>query len=268
MRRIYVLLTLFLGLFHSGFSQTADDVINKYVEAMGGMEKLQSIKSFYSEEVAVMPNGMEITTRTYKVQGQLYRVEREFGMGTMTTVVTDKEAWMASPRSGGSFEPMQEEMAKTLRPELDCLLPLVNYASKGNTVELTGTEVLSGVNCYVLKLTTSAGRAITYFIDSKNWLVVRSSTKGGRMMFGGGGGRGGGGGERGAGGGGGGDRGGERNREDFEIVTDYSDYKKTADGYLFPMTTTRPGMGGGTMSSTIEKIEVNKPVDPKLYKPE
>ena len=72
----------------------------------------------------------------------------------------------------------------------------------------------------------------------------------------------------GGGGGGGGDRGGDRNREDFEIVTDYSDYKKTEDGYLFPMTTTRPGMGGGTMSSTIEKIEVNKPVDPKLYKPE
>lgn len=267
MKRVLVLVSLLGGIVHAGFSQTADDVINKYVEAMGGMEKLQSIKSFYSEEVAVMPNGMEITTRTYKVQGQLYRVEREFGMGTMTTVVTDKEAWMASPRSGGSFEPMQDEMAKSLRLELDCLLPLVNYASKGHTVELTGSEEVGGVNCYVLKLTTSAGRAITYYIDSKNWLVVRSSTKGGRMMFGGGGGRGGGGGDRGAGGGGG-ERGGDRNREDFELITDYSDYKKTGDGYLFPMTTSRPGMGGGTMSSTIEKIEVNKPVDPKLYKPE
>jgi hypothetical protein len=34
------------------------------------------------------------------------------------------------------------------------------------------------------------------------------------------------------------------------------------------MTITRAGMGGQNMNTNIEKVEVNKPVDPKLYKPE
>lgn len=263
-----ILFSGMLAAVLSGLAQTADDVINKYVEAMGGLEKLQSIKSIYMEEVAVAPNGMEITAKTYKVQGQLYRVERDFGMGSMTSLVTDKEGWLASTRSGGAFEPMQEDMLKTMRLELDCLLPLVNYASKGHKAELTGTEEIGGVNCYKISLTTAEGRVIHYFIDSKNWLVVRSSTKGGRMLFGGGGGRGGGGGGGGGRVGGGERGGGGPNAEEREIVTDYSDYKKTDDGYLFPMTTTRPGMGGGSMNTVVEKMEVNKPVDPKLFKPE
>jgi hypothetical protein len=76
--------------------------------------------------------------------------------------------------------------------------------------------------------------------------------------------------------GGGGARGGGENRPagagappaDMVMKTEYADYKKTSDGFLFPMTITRPGMGGRGMSTTIEKVEVNKPVDEKLFKPE
>jgi hypothetical protein len=48
-------------------------------------------------------------------------------------------------------------------------------------------------------------------------------------------------------------------------VIEYSDYRKTDEGYIFPYTTTIVGMGAST---NVEKIEVNKPVDAKLFKPE
>jgi outer membrane lipoprotein-sorting protein len=258
MKKIKLLLSTFLvaGLLQA---QTADDVIGKYVEAMGGSEKLQSIQSLYMEGVAVSPNGMEITSKTYKVQGKLYRQEVDFGMGTMTTLLTDKEGWFSNPRNGGSFEAMPAEMKTAQQSELDCVLPLVDYAAKGHKAELTGTEEVNGVTCYVIKLTLNTGRVINYYIGNKDWLIVQSSTTGGRMMFGGGGARGGG-----------------ENRPagagappaDMVMKTEYADYKKTSDGFLFPMTITRPGMGGRGMSTTIEKVEVNKPVDEKLFKPE
>jgi hypothetical protein len=53
--------------------------------------------------------------------------------------------------------------------------------------------------------------------------------------------------------------------QDREFITDFSDYRKTDEGYVFPWTTTIVGMGA---SSNVEKIEVNKPVDPKLFRPE
>jgi len=86
--------------------QTVDEVINKYVDAMGGMEKLRAIKSLYMEGVTVMTNGNEITSRTYKVQDRLYRREIEFGMGSVTMIVTDKEGWSSNPGTAGTFEPM------------------------------------------------------------------------------------------------------------------------------------------------------------------
>jgi hypothetical protein len=91
----------------------------------------------------------------------------------------------------------------------------------------------------------SAGREITYLIDPKTYYVVRTKTKGGGFMRGGGGG------------------GGARNPE-AEMVTDYSDHRKTPEGYVFPYTITIQGMGA---SQNVEKLEVNKEVDAKLYKP-
>lgn len=238
-------------------AQTADDVINKYVEAMGGLEKLKSIKSLYMEGVAVMQNGNEINTRVYKVQDKLYRREVEFGMGSMTSIVTDKEGWFSNPRNGGAFEALPAEAVTNQQSELDCAGPLVEYASKGHKAELMGKEDVEGTDCYKIKLTLKSGRDINYFIDSKTFLVKRITMKGGGMM----GMRGGAGG--GAGGGGGG--GGNAPRGDGEMKMDLSDYKKTGDGYMFAHTVSMGGMGG---AMTYEKIEVNKPVNPKLYKPE
>src|SRR5690349_19956023 len=74
-------------------AQTVDDVINKYLEAMGGIDKLKSISSVYSESAAVAPNGSEITTKIYRVQDKLYRSEIDFGMMQMVVIITDNGAW-------------------------------------------------------------------------------------------------------------------------------------------------------------------------------
>ena len=230
------------------FSQTAEDVIGKYAEAMGGPEKLKSMKSIYMEGVSVGPNGAEITSKTYRVQNKLYRQDIDFGMGSFTILVTDKEGWFSNPRNGGAFEAMTPEAVTAQQNELDCAGALVDYAGKGHTVELTGNETIDGTECYKIKLTLTSGKVINYFIENKNWHIIRISSKSTGGMFGGG--------QRGGGG------------ADVEVNTNFSDYKKTADGFLFPMTITRAGMGGRDMSTNIEKVEVNKEVDPKLFKPE
>jgi len=226
-------------------SQTVDEVINKYVEAIGGKDKLNALQSIYMETVSVMQNGNEMTAKMWKVNGKLVRREINFGMGSMTSVVTDKEGWNSNPRNGNKFEPVTPEALQMQQGEMDCAGPLVDYKAKGHTAELLGKEDVEGTECYKVKLTLKSGRDLTYYIDTKNYYVIRMKTKGGGGM---GGGRGGGGGN-----------------PDQEFVIDYSDYRKTPEGYVFPFATTRVGMGAAT---NVEKIEVNKPVDPKLYKAE
>jgi hypothetical protein len=230
-----------LTLATSAFSQTVDEVVDKYMTAMGGKDKLNSLQSVYMETVTVMQNGNEATSKMWKVNGKLIRREINFGMGSMTSVVTDKEGWNSNPRNGNKFEPMTPEALQMQQGELDCAGPLADYKVKGSTAELIGKEDLNGTECYKIKLTLKTGRDITYYIDPKDYYIIRMKTKGGGM----------------------GQRAGAN--PDAELVIDYSDYRKTPEGYVFPYAITRVGMGGAT---NIEKIEVNQPVDPKLYKAE
>lgn len=249
MRKLVIIFTavqLMYG-FQNLKAQTVDDVINKYVEAIGGAEKLRGIKSIYQEGVTVMGNGNELTMKTWKVQDKLMRRELDFGMGSQTTIITDKEGWRSNPRNGGAFEAIPEDRVKMMRTELDCVTPLLDYAAKGYTAELEGKESVDGVDCYKIRLTPKSGNPVTYFIDANTWYLVRETRTGAGPGGGAGGGQG-----RGPGG-------------DGTLNIRYSNYQKTPDGYVFPFTVAMGGQGNGL---TFEKIEVNKPVDAKLYKPE
>ncbi|HEX5667752.1 MAG TPA: hypothetical protein VFX73_03050 [Chitinophagaceae bacterium] len=235
-----IIFLLFAGLAQS---QTLDEVIDRHVTALGGMDKLRQMRSVYMEGVSVMQNGNEISSKMWKVDKQLLRREINFGMGSAITVVTDKEGWSSNPRNGNKFEALPQEAVQMQQTELDCAGPLVDYKAKGHTAELIGKEDFEGTECYKVKLSLKTGRDITYFIDTKNYYILAFRAKGGGM-----------GGMRRQGGGG-----------DTEVTVTYSDYRKTAEGFVFPYAMAVAGMGAAT---NYEVIEVNKPVDPKLYKPE
>jgi outer membrane lipoprotein-sorting protein len=248
MKKILTAFLLLLLFTVGSRAQTADEVISKHIEAMGGAEKLKSLKSLYLEGVAVMQNGNEVISKIYKVQDKLLRREIEFGMGSVTVIVTDKEGWSSNPRSGGAFQPLPKEAVDAQQIELDIAGPFVDYAAKGHKVELVGKENIGDKETYKLKLTPKTGREINYFIDAKDYYIIRQNFKGGGMF----------------GGQGRGTQGGSAPPADTEINVNYSDYRKTPEGYVFAYTVS---MGNSGNNMTYEKIEVNKPVDEKLYKP-
>jgi len=234
------LIFLFLLAFVSQ-AQTVEEVIGKHIEAMGGAEKMKSLKSLYMEGVAVMQNGNEIISKTYKVQDKLLRREVELGMGSVTMIITDKEGWSSNPRSGGAFEALPKETVEAQQVELDLAGPFVDYTAKGHKIELSGKEKIGETEVYKLTLTPKTGKEILYFIDTKNYFIVRQTLKSGGMF------------------GGGGNQGNNR-----ELNINYSNYQKTSEGYLFAYTVS---MGNSGNNMNYEKIETNKPVDEKLYKP-
>ena len=244
MKKNFLLSFLVSFLLISTYAQTADEVITKHIEAMGGADKLKSLKSVYMEGVAVMQNGNEIISKIYKVQDKLLRREIEFGMGSVTMIVTEKEGWASNPRSGGAFEALPKEAVESQQVELDLAGPLVDYAGKGHKVELLGKESIGSTEAYKIKLTPKTGKEIIYFIDSKDHYIVRQTLKGG--------------------GGFGGGQGRTNQGAPSEVNINDSDFKKTPEGYVFAYTVS---MGNSGNNMNFEKIEVNKPVDEKLYKP-
>lgn len=243
---IAIIFACFLSLgILAAEAQTVDDIVAKYEAAMGGRDKLASIQSVHLQGVSVMQNGNEINSDITKVNNALLRTDVNFGMGSFSMVVTPKEGWASNPRSGGKFEPLPEDAVKAMQTELDLSGPLANYAAKGHKAELLGKETLDGKDVYKIKLTLNTGKELTYFIDANTFYIVREQREAMGFM---------------------GRRGGGQGGQDNTIQTiDYSDFQKTDDGYVFPFSIKRSGMGGNMV---IEKIEVNQPVDPKKYKPE
>ncbi len=217
--------------------QTADEIVTKHIAALGGREKIQSVHSLYLEGVAVLQNGTEINTKTWKVKDKLYRQEISFGMGNIVIIVTPQKGWSSNPRDGGGFKVMPDEQLKALQLQMDPAGPLVDYAAQGSKVELLGKDTVSGKECYMIKLTPATGQAVTYSFDVQTYYVLRETRKGGGMF------------------GGGGRRGGN---PDGEVNIDFSDYQKTPEGYIFPYTIVTGSFGAKT---SVEKLEVNKDAD-------
>ncbi len=212
-------------------AQTADEIINKYFDAIGGKDKIAQLKSFHSENtVDVMGNEGPSSVTILNDKG--YRLESEFSGKKIIQVITDKGGWAVNPMMGSTTpQVIPDEMYKQSKDQIDMGGPLYNYAAKGNKVELQGTEA----GAYKLKVTSPDSVETTIYIDSATHFmtkVSRSATVMGQSV---------------------------------EVSSTFSDYKKTDFGILFPFTVEISYGGQFSLTSKANKIEINQEVDPKIF---
>lgn len=239
--RILFTFLLFLAAASGGKAQTVQDIVNKYLAAMGGKERLQSINSVYQEGVAVLDNGAELNSRCWQVYDRVYRLEINSPSGKISVVVTPRAGWSAGPGTGGIFKPLTPEQLKSLQPEIDPGGPLVDYQAKGNKLELAGQDTVNGHPCYKIRAYFPSGASAVYSIDAHSWYILRASHRGGNVL--------------------GTVSPGLSGHPDGEVSMEYGDYKVIPGGYVFPYTIAYSPYGA---KIRIRKIEVNGHVDPDV----
>lgn len=230
MKKIKSLLLAITVLFASALqAQTVDEIIAKHIEAIGGKEKLGQVKSIYSEiSMEVMGNQSPVTE--YMLEGKGFKSEADFNGSKIISCFTDKGGWAINPMAGASeAQAMPDEIYKAGKSQIYIGGALLDYVAKGNTAELVGKEG----NNYKIKVINGASES-NYFIDSASFYIVKTITKG-EMMG-----------------------------QPVEVVTTFSDHKKTDAGIVLPYARTID-LGGFALSAKVNKIEVNKEIDPKIF---
>ena len=214
-------------------AQTAEEIIAKHIEATGGLDAWKKVNSIKIEGILNV-QGNEVTISFIQLHGKGMRQDITVQGMSGYQIITPTQGWTYLPFQGqNEVTPMSEELVKQSQNQLDPRGSFVEYKEKGHAAELTGKESVNGNECYKIVLTFNSGVKETALIDSKTFYVVLIRT---RQMV---------------------------NGEIQEMETGYGNFEKIPEGIIIPRLLALPH---GNL--VINKIEINKPIDEHIFKPE
>ncbi|MFI5196956.1 MAG: hypothetical protein ACHQD8_07680 [Chitinophagales bacterium] len=214
-------------------AQTADEIMEKHINAVGGLDNWNKIKTVKMTG-SMSQQGMEISmTQTIDMAKGARLDISVMGMNGYQ-IVTNTEGWAYMPFMGSTkIDTMKPEMVKGMQKQFDIKgHQLVDYKSNGTKTELAGKDSVNNTLCYKIKCTDKEGNESMCFFDAGSYYLLRTEMKV------------------------------KANDQEQEVAIVYNNYQKLPEGVVMPMSLTAQG---GEI--TYKTIELNKPVDESIFKP-
>jgi outer membrane lipoprotein-sorting protein len=212
-------------------AQTADEIINKHLEARGGKDKIKAVQTTRVTGKMMLGQGMEAPFTLEQARPNKMRMEFTLQGMTGVQAYDGKAGWAVMPFMGKKDpEPMAADDVKQLEEQADMDGALVDYKEKGHQVESLGKVDVEGTPAYKLKVTQKNGDVSNIYIDAESWLEIKREGK--AKMRG----------------------------QDIETEVIFGDYK-AVEGLVLPFSIEQKAKGApGGMVMTVSKIEINPSV--------
>jgi outer membrane lipoprotein-sorting protein len=225
-------------------AQTADEILEKHLAAVGGRAALSKLTSQVATgTVAISAQGadiggsIEISKRAPNKSRTLMKLDvSALGAGAGEMIVDqrcDGKTAFASNNLQGDREITGSQLQNMLNASFPS--PLLAYKEAGGKVELQGQDKAGGRPAFVLLYTPKAGPVAKLFIDAETFLVARTVTTLDVPAAGG----------------------------PVEQTTDVGDYR-VVDGVKTAFSVTVTG-AAQTVSITLSKVEFNVPIDDAIF---
>jgi hypothetical protein len=161
----------------SASSETAEELVNKNIEAKGGMDKIKAVKTRRMTG-KLIGGGITATAGEENMRPNLVR--ETFSLQGMTAVQAydGSAGWQIQP-FGGRKDPelTGEDDMRDLLIDSDFDGALVDYKAKGNVVEYLGHDIVDGDDALRLKITLKNGDILYYYLDPDTYLEIRKETQ-------------------------------------------------------------------------------------------
>lgn len=233
MKKFFVhtlLAAAFMSISFTGTSQTADEIINKHIDAIGGKENWKKVKTMKMEG-QIEVQGIEIPYTMQAINGKGVRTDGEFQGNSFIDITTPTKGWSQNPMAGkATLQPISEDELKVKLDELDLQGGFIDYKEKGNTVEFLGKDEEDGTEYYKVKLTTKNNNETTYYLDTKTYLVYKQESIS------------------------------KQQGQDTKVVIKSLDYQTIDGGIKVPFK-----LDQGMMILATKKYTINGPIDEKIF---
>ena len=235
----------FIGWSFISKAQTAEEIIEKYIQNLGGSEKLNSINSLEMKakvdyggmtipiDMIILRDGRTVTKINF--QGQ------EMVQGAFDGTTSWGTNFMTMKPEKNDAE-TTENVKRTAGT--DFMSPMLDYKTKGYSVEMLPNETIEGVECFKLKVTKKPqmveGKDVPniefYYFDKENYvpIVVEAEIPSGQMK-------------------------GQISQ------TVFSDYQEV-DGIYFAFSMTQKIKDGQGQTIVFDSIELNKKYEDSIFK--
>jgi outer membrane lipoprotein-sorting protein len=237
-----VLMTVAAPWAVQAHAQTADEVVEKYLAAIGGRAALVKLQSriaigtiVLSAQGADVAGPIEIYTKAPNKTRTYFRLDlSQLGSGEM---VVDQRCDGKTAFASNSLQGDREISGNQLQNLLNATFPtpLLNYKEAGAKIELTGKDKVGTREVYVLQYTPKAGSPSKQYVDAETYLLLRTVTKVDVPAAGG----------------------------EIEQTNDLADYREV-DGVKVPFTINIVS-SAQTLAITLTKVEHNKPIDDAMF---
>ena len=210
---------------------TPEQIVDKYLNAIGGKEKLLSVNDIKVEMSGKVMNFDITMTVAQKKPGKFYSNMDAGVMQSITKFDGEKGVIIAM----GQKKPMDEKQIAKMKAQAE-IFPLADYAKNGIKLELVGVEQINGKDAYKIKAEFPGGSKKIYYFDKESGLKVRETqtqnTNQGQMV----------------------------------VTTDLSDYKDI-DGIKYPTKMTQ-SVGGQVIELEVKSVKMNSGLPDDLFKVE
>ena len=232
-----VALALLAAPLHA--QQSADSLIARYMQRVGGRERIMAVQTLVRVGKVSYSGGFEGQLVYASKRPNFVREELSFGGMTGFTVYNGTSGWKIEPWGGKKdADPLGEDETVSIVEEALFDDPLFDYRQKGNTVTLLGTDQVEGTDVYKLRVTVAAnGDVRTYFLDADSYVPIKIEVK--RTIRG----------------------------VESEFEVELGDYKPVRGWYLpFSMAVGPKGSSSAEKGLYVwERIEANIPLDNALF---
>lgn len=220
-------------------SQTADEIIAKYISFTGGAAKWEKIKTI-SSSGTYNYGGVEFPFQSFSKAPDLYRYIVTFKGKSFEQGYDGRTGWRIDGFKNEKEKTiLKDKQAQAMANESDVELesPFVDYKKKGHQVSVEEKDTVNGKLCYKIKLARKNGDTETYFFDSDNYSLIKKSAI-------------------------------AKNTELNNAVLDilYSDYRNV-DGVMIPFKTTCLADGQTVLTISVQEVKLNEPITDDSFKP-